>query len=281
MSGSSSSRSMGFSHLGFVGAALYAIRRAGKAAAAEPPDYLRCPITQELFRDPVILSQTGYTFDRGAIERWLSTKSPPTDPITNVELHTTETVPNWSLRDAANEWCGANGVKPLDNPECSTRKLAGGGNARNNPAPRGSGPGGGGGGGGGTGVGGAVSRIIAGVSELASSATNGFARAAMERLGMSPSMAAHVFSFGVLALACLAFSLAIMIAEGVLSGIGASALASRVGAALAGPAQSIAWWAGIFSIVWFAQGGHVDMVRADTERRNIRDGRRRVVRELN
>ena len=62
----------------------------------------------------MIVSQTGYTYDRPAIERWLRQKSPPTDPTTNVELYTTETVPNWALRDAANEWCAANHMKPLE-----------------------------------------------------------------------------------------------------------------------------------------------------------------------
>lgn len=73
----------------------------------------RDPGAQELFSDPVILSQTGYTYDRPAIERWLRQKSPPTDPSTNVELYTTETVPNWALRDAANEWCATHALKPL------------------------------------------------------------------------------------------------------------------------------------------------------------------------
>ena len=103
-------RQMNVSSLGFVGGLLYAIRRAGRSPP-EPPDYLKCPVTQELFTDPVILSQTGYTYDRPAIDRWLRQKFPPTDPSSNVELWTTETVPNWALRDAVNEWCAANGTR--------------------------------------------------------------------------------------------------------------------------------------------------------------------------
>jgi hypothetical protein len=34
-----------------------------------------------------------------------------------------------------------------------------------------------------------------------------------------------------------------------------------------GYVQNLAWWAGIFSIVWLAQGGFVDPIRADMERR--------------
>ena len=121
-----------------------------------------------------------------------------------MELHSTETVPNWALRDAANEWCAANGVRALDNPECTTRKLAGGSNAVYNPAPGLVGAGGGGGF-----LGSAAVYTVARVNGFA----NGFARAAMGRLGMSPSMAAHLFALVVLALACFAFSAAIMTLE--------------------------------------------------------------------
>jgi hypothetical protein len=103
---------------------------------------------------------------------------------------------------------------------------------------------------------------------MASSLTNGFARAAMGRLGMSPSMAAHVFALGVLTLACVVLSCAIITLEGVLTGLGAQAMASRVDTMLQGGyVQNLAWWAGIFSIVWLAQGGFVDPIRADMERR--------------
>ena len=126
---------MNVSSLGFVGGLLYAIRRAGRSPP-EPPDYLKCPVTQELFTDPVILSQTGYTYDRPAIDRWLRQKFPPTDPSSNVELWTTETVPNWALRDAVNEWCAANGTRQLDAPTHSKRHVAGGRNGRDAKPPR-------------------------------------------------------------------------------------------------------------------------------------------------
>ena len=55
---------MGIPQLGFVTGLLYAVRRAGRARA-DPPDSLRCPITQELFRDPVVVTQTGRQEERG------------------------------------------------------------------------------------------------------------------------------------------------------------------------------------------------------------------------
>ena len=111
--------------------------------------------------------------------------------------------------------------------------------------------------------------FAAAVSEMASSLTNGFARHAMGRLGMSPSMAAHVFAFGVLTLACLVLSCVMITLEGVLTGagLGAQAMATRLDQMLTGPMQNLAWWVGIFSIVWIAQGGFVDPIRADMERR--------------
>ena len=33
----------------------------------EPPEHLKCVITQDLFEDPVVLLQTGYTYEREAI----------------------------------------------------------------------------------------------------------------------------------------------------------------------------------------------------------------------
>jgi hypothetical protein len=36
---------------------------------------------------------------------------------------------------------------------------------------------------------------------------------------------------------------------------------------LIAPAQNALWWAGVFSAVWFANGGFVDPIRADAERR--------------
>ena len=103
----STTRQMTIPHLGFVGGLLYAVRKAGRAPPPSP-DHLRCPISCDLYDDPVLLSQTGHTYDRGTIERWLRQKSPPTDLASNVELHSTATVPVRALRDAVNEWRAQN-----------------------------------------------------------------------------------------------------------------------------------------------------------------------------
>lgn len=56
---------------------------ASPPAAAEVPVDLRCPITYQLLRDPVILADSGQTYERAAIEEWLS-RGNMRDPITGV-----------------------------------------------------------------------------------------------------------------------------------------------------------------------------------------------------
>ncbi|KAH8046496.1 hypothetical protein JL720_16357 [Aureococcus anophagefferens] len=60
-----------------IRAAIRASRVAGPAAAAAPgdaPEDLLCPITHELFRDPVFLAD-GHAYERSAIERWFAAGS--------------------------------------------------------------------------------------------------------------------------------------------------------------------------------------------------------------
>jgi hypothetical protein len=47
---------------------------------AAPPHEFLCSITRELMADPVVLYDSGHTYERTAIERWLSMHS--TDPVT-------------------------------------------------------------------------------------------------------------------------------------------------------------------------------------------------------
>ncbi|CAL6285529.1 unnamed protein product [Bathycoccus prasinos] len=73
----------------------------------EPPEHLKCVITQDLFEDPVVLLQTGYTYEREAISRWLRSKrfgNQPTDPTTNAIVTCTDVVPNWQIRAGVEAW---------------------------------------------------------------------------------------------------------------------------------------------------------------------------------
>jgi len=109
-----SNAGIGLSQFAFVGTFIAAVKKTISGPREEPPEYLKCVITQELFTDPVVLVQSGYTYDRSAIQRWLSQKFPPTDPTSNVELWCTDIVPNWSLRQAVDEWALANGMRALE-----------------------------------------------------------------------------------------------------------------------------------------------------------------------
>ena len=282
-------------HLGFVGGLLYAVRKAGRAPPPEPPDHLRCPISCDLYDDPVLLSQTGHTYDRVSIERWLRQKSPPTDPASNVELHSTATVPNWALRDAVNEWRAQNGNAPLQAPECATRRLAGGANARDGLSVGFAGVSLPGFGlntvwahGTNTVLGGTpqnvafalrpvrlallgvllaltqlVSSVVAAVFACAESSASFFLRVA----GAPPHAAAHVAALGALACCCAATASGIALVEGlVVRGTQGYFIPSEM-VPLIAPAQNALWWAGVFSAVWFANGGFVDPIRADAARR--------------
>ncbi|KAK9866954.1 hypothetical protein WJX84_006924 [Apatococcus fuscideae] len=74
---------------------------ASQAAGHQPPSALLCPITQEVFEDPVVAAD-GFTFEREAIEAWL--KQHNTSPMTNMQLPHTSLIPNHALRSAADDW---------------------------------------------------------------------------------------------------------------------------------------------------------------------------------
>ncbi|CAN6172389.1 unnamed protein product [Urochloa humidicola] len=66
-----------------------------------PPSHFICPILQEVMIDPHVASD-GYTYDRKAIELWLSTND--TSPMTNLRLPNKSLIPNHSLRSAIIDW---------------------------------------------------------------------------------------------------------------------------------------------------------------------------------
>ena len=69
------------------------------------PDDLCCPISREIFRDPVVASD-GHTYSREAIENWLeklsAQKVPLTSPFTRAEL-TTGLFPNLGMRNQVSD----------------------------------------------------------------------------------------------------------------------------------------------------------------------------------
>ncbi|MQM01707.1 hypothetical protein Taro_034461 [Colocasia esculenta] len=66
------------------------------------PHLFRCPISLDLFTDPVTLC-TGQTYDRPSIERWLADGN-LTCPVTMQRLRDPSLVPNHTLRHLIDQW---------------------------------------------------------------------------------------------------------------------------------------------------------------------------------
>ncbi|KAF8404356.1 hypothetical protein HHK36_009239 [Tetracentron sinense] len=66
------------------------------------PHLFRCPISLDLFTDPVTLC-TGQTYDRSSIEKWFSAGN-LTCPVTMQRLHDPSVVPNHTLRHLIDQW---------------------------------------------------------------------------------------------------------------------------------------------------------------------------------
>ena len=60
------------------------------------PEELTCAITRTMFRDPVLVFDSGHTYERSAILSHFDRKS--TDPITSLALSDTRVVTNWAVR---------------------------------------------------------------------------------------------------------------------------------------------------------------------------------------
>ena len=73
---------------------------------------LVCPITAELFRDPVLCVGDGYTYEREAAEKWFA-DGKTTSPMTGAELPESQRrlVPNFNVRTRADQ---ARGGAPKD-----------------------------------------------------------------------------------------------------------------------------------------------------------------------
>jgi hypothetical protein len=61
-----------------------------------------CPLTGELYREPVTLVETGNTYERGALEKWLQNND--TDPMTGARLYTKSIQEDMQMRTYVKEW---------------------------------------------------------------------------------------------------------------------------------------------------------------------------------
>ena len=69
---------------------------------AEPVELL-CPITRTVFRDPVLVVESGQTYERSAILTHFR-RNRSKDPLTGLALSSTRVVPNWAVRRIVQEW---------------------------------------------------------------------------------------------------------------------------------------------------------------------------------
>jgi len=78
-----------------------------EAAAVPPSDFL-CPISQQIMVQPVLLVETGHSFEAAHIARWLDTHD--TCPISRTPLHSKQVVTNFNLKKAIADWAATHGI---------------------------------------------------------------------------------------------------------------------------------------------------------------------------
>jgi leucine-rich repeat protein SHOC2 len=80
-------------------------------ANVEEPAHLMCPITFAMFRDPVMLVESGHTYERAGIEEHL--RHSRFDPRSNVRVQSTTLRTNMAMRMTVDAWLEQNpGITP-------------------------------------------------------------------------------------------------------------------------------------------------------------------------
>jgi len=68
----------------------------------EPPDEFLCPISYELMKDPVIVKQSGWSYERNAITEWIAVNG--NDPKTRDPCSVEDLIPNRTLKATIERW---------------------------------------------------------------------------------------------------------------------------------------------------------------------------------
>ena len=77
----------------------------------EPEEFL-CPITRTMFRDPVVVVESGHTYERSAVLAHFD-RNGAKDPLTRRALSSTKVMTNWVVRQIVRDWLEKNpGVTP-------------------------------------------------------------------------------------------------------------------------------------------------------------------------
>ena len=69
----------------------------------DEPEELLCPITRTVFRDPVMVCDSGHTYERSAILSHFG-RNGAKDPLTRRALSSTKVMPNWAVRKFVQAW---------------------------------------------------------------------------------------------------------------------------------------------------------------------------------
>ena len=76
------------------------------------PEELTCPITRTMFRDPVMVVESGHTYERSDVLSHFR-RNGAKDPFTNCALSSTEVMTNWAVRQIVQAWLDEHpGVTP-------------------------------------------------------------------------------------------------------------------------------------------------------------------------
>jgi leucine-rich repeat protein SHOC2 len=67
------------------------------------PEELMCPITRAVFRDPVVVVDSGHTYERSAILSHFG-RNGARDPLTRRALSSTKVMTNWAVRQIVQAW---------------------------------------------------------------------------------------------------------------------------------------------------------------------------------
>ena len=82
------------------------------AELADEPEELLCPITRSMFRDPVVLFDSGHTYERSAVLAHFR-RNGAKDPLTRRALSSAKVLTNWTVRQIVQAWLDKHpGVTP-------------------------------------------------------------------------------------------------------------------------------------------------------------------------
>ena len=68
------------------------------------PEELMCLITHAMFRDPVMVVESGHTYERSAILEQSEQRNEAKDPLTRRALSSTKVMTNWAMRNVVQAW---------------------------------------------------------------------------------------------------------------------------------------------------------------------------------